>query len=203
MKDQANEFLQAAQQAKEAQEILLEEAQNLVGFLRQSASANFLPASPYLHQHNFGHFQPNFCSPSPCGTSLPPYYGQTQQQQQTRQLQQAQTLRRNGNNGTSNSKIQESNIDADEGEMETLNESIIQNHANQQTSNGYFDSLGVKSRKSKSIHSNGSSSSSSAGSSNAQRASVLEPMERKPGSKSPNTEGTNKPNDGSVKVSHL
>jgi len=189
MKEQAHEFLQAAQQAKEMQDTLLEEAQNLVGFLRQSAS--FVPTSPYMHQHNYGHFQPQYCAgPSPIP---PPYFGQqSQQQQPPRPLPPPgqSTLRK---------KPKDPNNGDVEADMETLNESVLQNHGNMQGNNAYYDSLGVKSRnKAKSVHSNASSSS---GSSAGNRGSVLEPLERKPGSKSP--EGGKGNEQPSVKISHL
>lgn len=164
-------MLDSAKNAQEFQTNLLEEAQNLVAFLKQSANPGCISSSsPYnnmlQHQHFNGHFAPQVSTCCPA-SPVPPFCVHPQSNSPI-QL----SLRRRG-------KTPERSKAGAEADMDTLVTTIQQN--------GCYDP--IKTRNSKSVMSNSSSCSGGSNGSNTsnKRASMIDPLgERKlAGTRSP------------------
>lgn len=143
MREQAKKLLEIAENSKVTHDNLMEEAEHLVNFLRQSASCM---STPYHHQHAHtrAQFPPSCCSGGN-STAVSQYYGSTNGIGPPPIYSAPITsLRRRG-------KTPERNVDSDP-EMELLDETQTQ-----------MENIIAKHRKSKALLS-GSSSSGSGGS---------------------------------------
>ncbi|CAL8086676.1 unnamed protein product [Orchesella dallaii] len=151
MREQAKKFLEMAESSKATHDNMMEEAEHLINFLRQSASCI---STPFHHQHSHPRPPPQFSSSCCSGTSGSHYYGTTNGGGGSPYHGAVTSLRRK-------SKTPDRTLDSDP-EMELLDETQTQ-----------MENIIAKHRKSKALLSGSSSSGSGSSNHNHNHAHIL------------------------------